>query len=114
MSAFNGNSYIVKLAAPEAPVEDHVYTFLRGLTEVSVNGTVLTKRSGFGQMADNQYDINASAGEAVFSEKTLGNGTGEFTIVMKAEGFQALTFRVVDGALPGMETISIVEEAPAE
>ena len=104
-TGYSGSSYVVKLGNPENVADDqHVYNFLGKLTEVSVNGTVYQVAGGFRPKPDaTHYTLNKSAGEITFSKESFGSGTGAFTVVMKAEGFDTLTFRVVDGQLAPAE-----------
>ena len=104
LSAFSGNSFVIKMANPETVTDNqYVYTFLRNLTKVTVNDVVFTEAASFGSLLDNQYRLNASSGELVLSENALGKGAGEFTVVLESTGYQTMTFRVVDGQLAPME-----------
>ena len=93
--------YAVKLGNPEGVTDNqYVYNFLAALTEVKVNDAVLTEAGGFmGKPDAAHYTLNKSNGEITFSLDTLGSGTGEFTVSLKANGYQDVNFWVIDGVL---------------
>lgn len=103
---FAPGNYIFEFDQPEG-IEDkqYFYDFLAGLTEVKVNDTVLAPQSENFGLKDNEYKLFPYTRELHIADAALGNGEGAFTVTVTSEGFDTLTFYVVDGELADSATL---------